>query len=679
MDVADPFGTNPDVPDGRGISHAWGVAAVNAMAASIGPRPGGQVNRYLDDDGNIKCATCHNQHSNEEGEPYMRAQNDRDQMCRECHEPRDKGRYRDDPDANRGTHPVDVLYPDDPDRFTPAEDLAHVRVKAGRVECMSCHALHEADSGGANNGHGDGMLLRTVNDHDLCLECHSGDLAPKSHGELFPQGCLTCHDPHDNDSDNIFMIRREVEFEDDPVPVAFTDRGTGVGVGAFVDPDPDVKGICEACHAYPSDDPDLEPKHSLEWMPRCTECHQHHAGFEFVEGNLPTQTYVGDDQCGRCHTGMHDQWEETLHAEALATLESIGQGRNPVCLECHTVGFGEPTGFVSRELTPHLANVQCENCHGTGSDHVNRALASRITIDYEAELCGGCHVGSHHPTFTEWASSGHEHTREDAHGVPSCNVCHAPTTQPGEAPARDVECVACHTPHARTGNAYAPTEGKDYQLLWPEAKEVVPSNLVGDAINPDRYNLCGHCHHSRGAMWDRLTRGPHHSLQINVLVGEMPVPEGTPDLVPFTQSVHSRIRQQCTRCHMYTKEYVSELDPAITGHTWHIDFRGCGPCHTPEVAEAKLEDLHEEIEGELAALIARMGPPEEWEYQCCGGPPLCGEPPVPPCQELLPQQLIQARFLVKYVEGDASHGAHNANYVRLILQKCDELLLEIGK
>ncbi len=677
-DVADPYGMNPDAPDHRGVSHAWGVSAVNAMAASIGPKEGGQVNRYLDDNGNIKCATCHDQHSGEVGEPYLRAQNDRDQMCRECHQPRDMGLYRDDPENNRGSHPVDMIYPDDPDRFTPADELAHVRVKNGRVECMSCHALHGADSGGANDGAGDGRLLRTVNDHTLCMECHSGDLAPKSHGTLFPQGCLTCHDPHDNDSNNVFMIRREVEFEDDAVPVAFTDRSTGVGPGAYVDPDPDVKGICEACHAYPSDNPNLEPKHSLDWMPRCTECHLHHAGFDFVEGDLPTQTYVGDGECARCHTGMHENWDETLHAHALTTLENIGQGRNAFCLPCHTVGFGQPTGFVSRELTPNLADVQCENCHGTGSDHVNRALASRITTDYEGELCGTCHVGTHHPTFTEWEASGHPESYINSHSA-SCTPCHAPT-EPGEAhPVRGVECVACHTPHARTGNGHEPPEPKDYQLRWPQVKTVTPSNHAADAINPDRFNLCGQCHHSRGTMWDRLTRGPHHSLQANVLVGEMPVPEGTPDLVPFTSHVHGRMRGQCTRCHMFTKEYVSEEDPAITGHTWAIDFRACGPCHDEQEAEEYTHDLHAEVSAALADIVARMGPVGEWEYQCCGGPPLCGNPPVPPCQELLPTQMIQVRFLMKYVEGDASLGVHNPNYVRLILEKCDELLREIGR
>ena len=39
------------------------------------------------------------------------------------------------------------------------------------------------------------------------------------------------------------------------------------------------------------------------------------------------------------------------------------------CLKCHTTGFGKPGGFKSIAETSNLANVQCEGCHGPGSEY----------------------------------------------------------------------------------------------------------------------------------------------------------------------------------------------------------------------------------------------------------------------------------------------------------------------
>src|SRR5262245_42717681 len=59
-----------------------------------------------------------------------------------------------------------------------------------------------------------------------------------------------------------------------------------------------------------------------------------------------TGKYAGSMRCSTCHYNIHTAWSDTLHAHALETLEGIGQGNNPDCVGCHTVGYGEPGGWV---------------------------------------------------------------------------------------------------------------------------------------------------------------------------------------------------------------------------------------------------------------------------------------------------------------------------------------------
>ncbi|RMF71072.1 MAG: hypothetical protein D6744_18505, partial [Planctomycetota bacterium] len=264
-----------------------------------------------------------------------------------------------------------------------------------------------------------------------------------------------------------------------------------------------------------------------------------------------TGKYIGAETCSLCHRTTHRNWSETLHARALDTLEEIGQGENEACLPCHTVGFGESGGFVDRATTNALAGVGCESCHGPGKDHVDNIedASLRPVVDISADVCGRCHTGEHHPNFEDWQESGHagvnEHVADglaDGSRVNACGQCHSGTAQyyisilnePIEdnflegTPVEDllgIQCANCHDPHMRTGNAPEAEDGRDYQLRWPEVAEPFPTNTVDAATDPTRFNICGQCHHSRGRDWTSTSRGPHHSVQSNVYIGEMPVGE----------------------------------------------------------------------------------------------------------------------------------------------------------
>ena len=66
-------------------------------------------------------------------------------------------------------------------------------------------------------------------------------------------------------------------------------------------------------------------------------------------------------------------------------------------------------GFLSKDLTPQLAGVQCENCHGPARAHSLNPKANRPGTDPRRNagktariaepICRTCHVGSHSPAF----------------------------------------------------------------------------------------------------------------------------------------------------------------------------------------------------------------------------------------------------------------------------------------
>ncbi len=93
--------------------------------------------------------------------------------------------------------------------------------------------------------------------------------------------------------------------------------------------------------------------------------------------------YVGAKKCKACHLKQFKSWSKT---NMYTSFESLKPGQkaeaktkagfdpdkdytnDAECLRCHTTGYGKG-GFVSIETTPKLAGVQCEGCHGPGSEY----------------------------------------------------------------------------------------------------------------------------------------------------------------------------------------------------------------------------------------------------------------------------------------------------------------------
>ncbi|MBW7927866.1 MAG: hypothetical protein H3C58_07230 [Fimbriimonadaceae bacterium] len=110
------------------------------------------------------------------------------------------------------------------------------------------------------------------------------------------------------------------------------------------------------------------------------------------------EAFAGSDACGICHAAAYTVWKDSQHAGALATLDKTGHDADPDCVGCHVVGLDRDAGFKSRALTPELADVGCESCHGPGAAHVADPGKGKMA-KVGAGSCAPCHVPDHSPGF----------------------------------------------------------------------------------------------------------------------------------------------------------------------------------------------------------------------------------------------------------------------------------------
>ena len=130
--------------------------------------------------------------------------------------------------------------------------------------------------------------------------------------------------------------------------------------------------------------------------------------------------YVGAAKCKVCHMKQYKSWSETTMATSFEILKPGVRAEkkkkakldpdndytsDPTCLKCHTTGYGKPGGFKSISETPDLAGVQCESCHGPGSEYIDimkknkqykmaEIKAAGLVVPSEDEKgCVVCHKG----------------------------------------------------------------------------------------------------------------------------------------------------------------------------------------------------------------------------------------------------------------------------------------------
>ncbi len=123
--------------------------------------------------------------------------------------------------------------------------------------------------------------------------------------------------------------------------------------------------------------------------------------------------YLGKDVCGRCHQAEATQWNGTAHARAFEALRLttpqqlkkmnellktavVTPTKDAACLRCHVLGSEQSGGFRDSSSTPMLASVQCESCHGMGTQHDAFSKTPRVVTE---QTCRICHTKEMSPAF----------------------------------------------------------------------------------------------------------------------------------------------------------------------------------------------------------------------------------------------------------------------------------------
>ena len=430
--------------------------------------------------------------------------------------------------------------------------------------------------------------------------------------------------------------------------------------------------------------------------------------------------YLGDSNspsCATCHAGVGTEYLSTNHAVATQKQFDAMEGGSShfasYCLDCHATGYDTnalndgfddftfvfpdtfATGIYDSMKTAYpdamaRANVQCEACHGVGSEHNGNTADNKMLKSLDSKTCAICHdSGTHHFEPLQWDNSGHANPPSyPGGGRNSCRGCHDGAqfiqyvngeTITSMDVSTPITCATCHDPH----NAE-----NEHQV------RTITATLSNDEVVTDggTGKLCMNCHQSRREANSYTETGsgshygPHYVPQADMLNGTNAVTFGFElPTSPHLQSVEN----SCVGCHMSSGSIVDGAYPTAGGHSFAVvDEDGnhkvdiCTDCHGDVGAtfdekkyffngdadhdgDGAAEGLTEEVEGmmeELASLLPHADSVDGYD------------PHDTVTDDTFTKVEKKAAFNYELVYYDHSHGIHNPAYTVALLKVSIEAL-----
>jgi hypothetical protein len=218
----------------------------------------------------------------------------------------------------------------------------------------------------------------------------------------------------------------------------------------------------------------------------------------------------------------------------------------------------------------------------------------------------------------------------------------------------------------------------------------------GTVVYAGKATICFMCHNGRRTLQDREKqidgtsnpRGFHGNSQGPTLygIGGFEFPGYYYD----KEHPHNTWNEdKCITCHMFSKEYDPVThSPKVWGHDWVPAWEACASCHPQITDQSSYEAFKGEQQAEIQALLDEFFEawPEQWkdlsdpeEPTLVGRESDVGAGDGPPREDPgYGDQYRQALWNYNYVKAEASHGIHNPDYEKQLLESAIAKLAELN-
>ena len=245
-----------------------------------------------------------------------------------------------------------------------------------------------------------------------CTDCHTGVKELVHDAKLPPPDCSGCHDKEAKDyATSIHGMSHAMGASG---AANCWDCHGSHGILPVKDPASPVFKLnlpetCAKCHNNPDLTREYQMKHpeaasqyldsihgqallkmGLIVAPSCNDCHGTHNIKRAVDRDSPINHANVAKTCGKCHVGIEETYDKSIHGQLLAK----GDSRGPVCTDCHTAhDIVNPEGNNFKAIS----DARCGKCHadrlaGYRDTYHGKAMAlGKPNIAPAVAACYDCH------------------------------------------------------------------------------------------------------------------------------------------------------------------------------------------------------------------------------------------------------------------------------------------------
>jgi len=294
------------------------------------------------------------------------------------------------------------------------------------AKCLGCHddASLKDDAGHSLTVQG-AMFAASAHRKLACTDCHADALSVRhprqSLGPVAPAACAGCH------QEEINKLAASVHGAKGVNPLLCAGcHGDPHSLPRGSEPNSPMSAVnqvrnCGHCHqammaGY------LSSEHArallvsgLASAPACTDCHGSGHELQPAASHAAATSFVhSPETCGKCHTGILRQWNESAHG----MLWQQGRKDGPVCTSCHQAhAIKAPTTGEMRQRFPS----DCGSCHAKLYASFHDSFHGKAgALGFTAvAMCSDCHTPHHNLPASDPRSSVNA-----ANLATTCGKCH---------------------------------------------------------------------------------------------------------------------------------------------------------------------------------------------------------------------------------------------------------------